>query len=243
MDRRLLAPKWLLAHTAVLALAGAFVSLGVWQLDRLGERKAVNEVGAERFALDPVPFGSLEGESPDAIEYRRVTVSGRVLSDREVLVRSQTYLGSAGYHLIVPVSHAGGSVVLINRGWVPLGTEVGTTDHGTDDGQTLTVQGWIHTTQERRGVGPVDEAEGVLEVMSRVDIERIEQQMAPGVAVADVYIVELGEEATKPPFPIDPPDFTDEGPHLSYAVQWFGFTLVLMVGYIFLARSRLRASA
>ncbi len=78
--------------------------------------------------------------------------------------------------------------------------------------------------------------------MNRVDIDRIEQQTDPGVDLADVYIVEMGEWGSSPPFPIDPPDFSDEGPHFAYAVQWFGFTAVLAIGYVFLTRRRLKTS-
>lgn len=242
MDRRLLSPKWLIAHTFVGLLAAVFFFLGSWQLDRLEERRETNRIGAERLAMEPVPFETIEHEDPETIEYRRVTVTGRVLNQREVLIRSQTYLNTAGYHLILPISHRGAAEVLINRGWVPLGTEVGMTDHDIAGDLTITVEGWIHLTQERPSLGPEDSREGTLTVMNRVDIDRIQQQTNPRVDIADVYIVETEEQETGPPFAVDPPDFSDEGPHLSYAVQWFGFTAVLAIGYVFLARRRLKTS-
>ncbi len=239
MDRRLLGPKWIVAHLSVGVLAASFITLGLWQLDRLEERRETNRTGSERFSMEPVPFETIEDEDPESIEYRRVTVVGRALSTSEVLVRSQVHLGTAGYHLIVPISHRGDAGVLVNRGWVPLGTEVGTTHHGQDLSMWLKVEGWIHLTQERPAIGPQDPPDGILSVMSRVDIERVQQQTDPSVDIADVYIVEIGEWGSEPPFQVEPPDFADEGPHLVYAVQWFGFTAVLAVGYVFLARRRL----
>jgi surfeit locus 1 family protein len=36
------------------------------------------------------------------------------------------------------------------------------------------------------------------------------------------------------PIPPSPPDFSDEGPHLAYAVQWFSFAVIGLVGYVLL---------
>ncbi len=241
MDRRLIHPGWLAAHLVVLVIAVLFVRLGMWQLDRLDERRSVNSVIADRFTKEPVEFESLERSDPQDIEYRRVTVSGRALTDAEILIRSQVHRGVSGSHLVLPVSHRGGGAVLVNRGWVPLDTDVGSVDHGLDPQHELSISGWIHRSQERRGLGPEDPADGVLTVMSRVDIDRVQQQVDPRLELADVYIVEIGELGSGPPFAAGPPDFEDDGPHLGYAIQWFGFTVILVVGWYFLARQRLRA--
>jgi surfeit locus 1 family protein len=45
--------------------------------------------------------------------------------------------------------------------------------------------------------------------------------------------------AAEPPLtPVPPPDLDDEGPHLSYAVQWFLFAGVAAVGYPILLHRR-----
>lgn len=240
MDRRLFTPKWLIAHLTVILIVAGFARLGLWQLDRLEERQAVNAIGTQRLAMEPVPFESLEHEAPEEIEYRRVVVRGQPLAPDEVLIRSQVHLGAAGYHLITPLSYAGSSAVLVNRGWVPLGTEVGTVESGAVEGVT-TVEGWIHPTQERPPLGPEDAADGRLTVMSRVDIDRVARQV--DYSLANVYIVAIGERGSDPPFPVKPPTFDEEGPHLGYAIQWFAFSLIAGVGYGFLARQRLQSSA
>lgn len=240
MNRRLLSAKWVVTHLVVVALTVSFVLLGMWQLDRLEERRETNRVGSSRFAAEPVAFETLADAEPSTIEFRRVHVTGRVLGASEVLIRSQVHQGIAGYHLVVPVSNEAGSGVLINRGWVPMETEIGEIDHGTDEGGVVTIEGWAHLTQERPALGPADPAEGRLVVMNRIDIGRIQYQVEPEVDLADVYIVETGQAAAAPPFPLDPPDFEDEGPHLAYAVQWFGFAMILGIGYVFLMRRSLR---
>jgi surfeit locus 1 family protein len=57
--------------------------------------------------------------------------------------------------------------------------------------------------------------------------------------LAPVYIVLEGDASTELPVPLPPPEFEDEGSHLAYAIQWFGFTLIAVVGYGFLLRKSL----
>lgn len=238
MDRRLLNPKWLFAHLVVAIVVVVFVNLGFWQLDRLEERRTLNAAIAQGLSREPVPLETLEDEPPGEIEYRKVTVSGEFLAIDEVLIRSRVHRGTAGYHLVTPLSRAGSSAVLINRGWIPLGVE---TDSPAAPSEPITLEGWIHLTQERPPLGPEDPPGGILDVMSRVDIARIADQV--DYPLASVYVVVIGEQGFELPVPVAPPNFDDEGSHLAYAIQWFAFALTVLVGYGFLARRQLRESA
>lgn len=243
MDRRLLRPRWLLAHAVVLAVAVVFVSLGFWQLGRLEERQLENELGEQRLNSEPAPIDVVleSTDHLDSLQYRRVTVTGEFDPANEVLIRSQVYQASAGFHVITPLVPESGEAVLVNRGWVPLNfDEVPVTEAPPPSG-TVTVEGWVEPTQERPTFGPQDPGEGRLVALNRVDVGRIEQQ-AP-MSLAPVYVVEIAEQTAEPPVPVEPPDFEDEGPHLAYAIQWFGFTIIGLVGYYALARRQLRQSA
>jgi surfeit locus 1 family protein len=72
--------------------------------------------------------------------------------------------------------------------------------------------------------------------MSRVDLDRIESQLP--YPIAQVYLVETGER-DQPPIPVELPDFSDEGPHLAYAIQWFAFAAIGVIGYLALLKRRL----
>jgi surfeit locus 1 family protein len=98
----------------------------------------------------------------------------------------------------------------------------------------VTVEGWVHLTQERGPIGPRDPEEGRLTTMNRVDIARIQQQVP--YPLDPVYLSMLGEQSEDQPMMVDAPTFDDEGPHLSYAIQWFGFAVVGVVGYWMLIR-------
>lgn len=234
MLRALRQPRWIIATVVVVGLAVLFVRLGFWQLDRLEERRMIHSVGEERINSAPVPVDSLTGPNHDlaSIEYRRVFLTGEFDPSREVLIRSQVELGQAGFHVITPLIIDDGSAVLVNRGWVPLSMDSTPVEAAPELGAQR-VEGWVHLTESRGSFGPEDAA-GELDVLSRVDVARIEQQLPYGVA--PFYVVAVGEESDEFPVPVDEPDFTDEGPHLGYAIQWFGFAVVGLVGLYFLLR-------
>jgi surfeit locus 1 family protein len=228
-------PKWVVATLVVVLLAAIFVRLGFWQLTRLDERQAENALGEQRLAIAPVALADLlatAGEDLSSIEYRPVIVTGAFDTEEEVLIRSQVELGQAGFHVITPLRSDQGSV-LVNRGWVPLIMDAPPVDAVAPAGP-VDVEGWIHLNEPRPRFG-AEEPAGHNDVFNRVDIDRIASQLP--YEVAPVYVVAMGDD-TELPLPTDPPDFSNEGPHLGYALQWFGFALVALVGFFFLVRKK-----
>jgi surfeit locus 1 family protein len=230
------------AHIVVLTLAVVFVSLGFWQLRRLDERRLTNMVGQARFEAEATDvFDLLEGAGDDigSLEYRRATVTGQFLPEDEVLIRSQVHQGVAGFHVITPLVGERGTI-LVNRGWVPLGLDqVPVVDAPAPEG-VVTVEGWLRPSQTRGALGPQDPPDGRLVTLNRVDIERIEAQVP--YELAPIYLSMLGEQEEGRPILTAAPSFDDEGSHLAYAIQWFGFALVGVVGYIMLIRRNTRRS-
>lgn len=241
--RWLLAPRWLVAHVVVLILAIVFVNLGFWQLRRLEERRLANTVGESRFEAEPVDIGTIieaAGDDEESLEYRRATATGMFRPEDEVLIRSQVHQGAAGFHVITPLVGEDGSATLIDRGWIPLVLDGVPVTEAPPPTGTVTVEGWVRLTQVRGSFGPADPAEGRLVTMSRVDIGRIEQQLA--YDVDPVYLSTVDIPVDELPVPPPPPTFDDEGSHLPYAVQWFSFALIGLVGYFFLIRRSGRRS-
>lgn len=232
---RLLSPRWILAHVVVAGLVIVFALLGFWQLSRLDERRQLNATIEARFDEEPVPFETLQTSTPEDIEYRRVLLSGDFMPDEEILVRSQVHNGTAGFHVITPVETNPGAGVLVNRGWVPLGLDSVPVDEAPPPTPQTVVEGWIHLSQQRPTLGR-EEPPGYLEVVNRVDIPRIQQQVS--IDLAEVYVVLSDTQSSDLPVAIDAPDFSDEGSHLSYAVQWFSFATITAIGYVFLVRRR-----
>lgn len=107
---------------AVLVLAGValFINLGVWQLRRADEKRALLDARERQAAQAPLNGLPDDGAGGDAYRYRRISVAGRYDTTRQVLLDNQVYNGRAGYQVLTPLSpKAGGCAVLVNRGWVP----------------------------------------------------------------------------------------------------------------------------
>ncbi|MGH8873453.1 MAG: SURF1 family protein [Acidimicrobiia bacterium] len=232
-----------MAHVVVLVLSVLFVNLGFWQLRRLEERRLENAVGESRFEGEPVELDALleaAGEDEESLEFRRATATGVFHPEDEILIRSQVHQGVAGFHVITPLVGEDDSATLVDRGWVPLVLDqVPVTEAPPPEG-VVTVEGWVRPTQVRAALGPTDPGEGRLVTMSRVDIDRIRQQVP--YELDPVYLSLLGGAEDQLPVTAPPPTFVDEGSHLAYAIQWLSFALIGVVGYFFLIRRTARRS-
>jgi len=238
MYRFLFTPKWLIFHAIVLAAIVLMVNLGFWQLRRLDERKEFNATVEARYDADPVPIDELlgSGAALDEIEWRPVTASGTYLPDRSVVVVNRSQHGAAGRNVVVPLELADGRILLVNRGFVPLIVADVPDVPATD----VEVLGRVRQTQERRLGQLSDPADGVLTEVQRVDIARLSEQL-PG-EVLPMYL-DLAEsnppEVGGLPEAIAPPDLSERN-HLSYAVQWFIFSIAVAVGWCLAVRRSLQ---
>lgn len=109
---------WLSA--AALMCAG-FLALGCWQLQRLAWKLDLIERVEQRVHATPVPAPGPERwllMSAASDEYLRLTAAGLWLHSLSTRVQASTELGS-GFWLLTPLCQADGSIILINRGFVP----------------------------------------------------------------------------------------------------------------------------
>lgn len=246
--RSLLTPRWLLSHVLVAALVVLMVNLGLWQLRRLDERRAANAEAAAALAQPPVPLADVVDPAAsfadgEALELRQVVVTGTYAPEDQVLVRSRTLDGAPGLWAVTPLVVDDGTAVAVNRGWVPVSPEgaEGPAPAGSEPpAGEVTVEGVLQPTQERGRFGPTDPDDGRLTHLARLDLARLQAQVDE-----DLYPVAVQLTASDPaqagdlPVPLPLPDTGDEGPHLSYAVQWFVFSTIAAVGYVVILRRQL----
>lgn len=115
LGSREFAPR-LVPTLAMLALLGLLLGLGRWQLHRADEKRTLAAEFARGDAA-PVALPS----APEPARYARVTVSGRYLAGRQFLLDNMTHAGQAGYRVLTPLVTADGLLVLVDRGWLPVG--------------------------------------------------------------------------------------------------------------------------
>ena len=106
----------------LFAACGTFIALGTWQVERRAWKLDLIQRVEARVHAAPVTAPA-EPAWPDVNaaddEYRHVQVRGSYLAGHDTLVQASTELGS-GYWVLTPLRRDDdGSLVLINRGFVP----------------------------------------------------------------------------------------------------------------------------
>jgi cytochrome oxidase assembly protein ShyY1 len=233
-----LRPRWLVGHVLVVALVATFVSLGLWQLRRHDDRRERN---AEIAARAEVPTAPVEEVVPpgagiddvEALRFRRVVLVGTYDTGGEVLIRPRSQDGVSGWDVVTPLVLRDGRAVLVDRGFAPLAPEPSTARAAAvPPSGPVTVTGLVLPSQVRRGIGPTDPEDGTLAELARVDIARIQQQYGRELLPVHVQLETQDPPQGERQLPqVLPTPATDDGPHLSYAVQWFLFAGVGLIGW------------
>jgi surfeit locus 1 family protein len=140
--------------TALLLIAFAIlVALGVWQIERRAWKLALIDRVEQRVhaPAQPVPSpASWPTISAANDEYRHVRVSGRFLHDRETLVQAVTEEGP-GYWVLTPLKRSDGTLVLINRGFVPSERRDASTRRGGNPDGQVEITGLLRMTEPKGG--------------------------------------------------------------------------------------------
>ncbi len=231
----------LLLHTVVLLAVVAMVTAGFWQLHRLSERRERNSAISSRSRLPIAELQDLVGldanfDAGRANEYRLVRAVGVYQPEDQVLIRNRTYLGTAGFWALTPMRLQSGRVVAINRGWIPhgVGTGAPVADFAPAAGM-VEVIGLVRSTVTAAGIQQADPSEGVLTEMARPDLARLAQQLESELLPVYVQLQTQTPPAGELPIAVPPPEL-GEGSHLAYAVQWFVFATIALVGYPLILR-------
>ena len=117
---RQFSPPWW-AWLVFVAIAVIMLMLGRWQLDRAAEKVAMREAADAARDAPAKMITEINDVKAAANAYTRVQISGEWLPDRQFLWDNRTHKGRAGFEVITPMRTPDGLLVLINRGWLPLG--------------------------------------------------------------------------------------------------------------------------
>ncbi|MGB7874642.1 MAG: SURF1 family protein [Anaerolineales bacterium] len=236
--RAIFSRQWLLATVLVLAGGALCVRLGIWQLDRLEQRRAFNAHIEAMWATEPMILTGQTISDLTTMEYRAVQVSGMYDFENQIVLRNRYYRNQYGYNLLTPLLLDDGTAVLVERGWIPAdGNDSPAGWRKYDLTGRVTVQGQIRLGQAEPDLGGVPDptlapGQTRLEFWNIVNLERIRKQVSyPLLPIFVQPDVDL--EDTQPPIPFQPEIELTEGPHFGYALQWFTFATILVFGYPF----------
>lgn len=213
----------------VLGLGGAavLVSLGLWQLDRLGQKEAyIAEIDAR---ISAAPVGLPPAPDPASDRFLPVAVAGSYL-DGEILVLSGMKGVGAGYRVIAPFQTDAGPRILVDRGFVPEARK----GEAHTTGQAR-IEGNLHWPDESDSYTPEPDRDAGLWFARDVP------SMAAALGTEQILLVLARTSQTDTgvtPQPVDTSGIPND--HLEYAVTWFGLALVWLGMTAFLIRRTLR---
>lgn len=207
-----------------IACATLFVRLGFWQISRLHEKRARNEVIAAQQRTAPQPLASMPHDT-GLVRYRPTSVDGRYDYAHELVLTSRTRRGSPGVELFTPVRIGGSdTAVLVNRGWVYSPDAGSVNQIRWREGDTARVVGYVELYSADAGASTAANPRAIRRV-SRSEIEaKIPYPLAP------FYVVAIGDTTnlSHPARRLIP--VLGDGSHLFYAIQWFAFAAIALVG-------------
>lgn len=237
----LLRPNWLALAAVVLGFAYlCFTVLAPWQLGKNTTTSRANSQLEHALTAEPVPVTTLlphQDSSAPEDQWRPVTATGHYVAEAQVLVRLRVIDGVPAVEVLTPFAVKGGPTVLVNRGYVR-----------TDDGGSrlpeippppnseVTITARLRDSQPAiAGKNPFTE-NGFRQVYS-ISTDQVAQ--VTGVPLAGSYL-QLVEDQPGGLGVIALPR-RDNGPFLSYGIQWIAFGILAPIGLGYFAFAELRA--
>lgn len=231
--------RWAGYLALVIAFAIACCSLGMWQLDRRTQTLGAIAKVEANYDSTPVAIGSLLpslSSFSDDQEWLQARLEGHYLRDDQLLVRTRPLGGNPGFEVLVPFELADGSVFVVDRGWVPVGTTQDAPDSvpAAPSGEVTVV---VRLKPGEPALAGRTAPPGQVATIELAGIQKLLDR--PTYTGAYGLMVTETPPAAQRPTPLPKPAI-DEGPHLSYAFQWFVFGLLGFIGLAWAVRQEFR---
>ena len=195
--------------------------------------------GRAAYAAPAPDLGAGPAPAPDA----RAQATGTFDPAHEVLLRSQVTGGRDGDDVLTPLRLADGTAVLVDRGWIP--TPANAPVRAPVAAGTVVARGIVH------GSSPLSAQDTVTTVGSRLSLPRVDLARIGQTLPYSLRPVWIEAQSLQPaPAPDAPqlpqPPAPDPVNHMEYAVEWFAFALIPIIGWpivlVRIARRRERVS-
>jgi surfeit locus 1 family protein len=229
----------------VLVALCVLLSLGTWQVERKAWKEALIESMSRRLAAAPAELPARErwgGLDAAETEFRHVAFPAEFLPNEEALVYTS---GSAfrgdvsgpGYWVFAPARLTGGSLVVVNRGFVPEGRQNPSTRAEGEVAGVVDIVGVLRWPEPPGLFTPNDDP------ARNIWFTRDQTAMAAAKKWGTVAPFYVEQEA--PPAPGGLPQVGKVVPklpnnHLGYAITWYGLALMLVGVFGFWLRARRR---
>lgn len=215
-----------------VVLAAICARLGIWQVSRLHQRQARNALVRSRLDSAEVDIAALPGDS--TARFRRVRVTGTPDYEHQLIWAARIHNGSPGVNFLTPYRIPGrDSAVLVDRGWI-YAPDGATVDESKWRDTATTLTGFVELYPDAKGATFTSRPR----ILSRLGYDIVAKSVP--YPIAHRYVAMIGDSVMAPDriarLTLPP---LDEGPHFSYAIQWFSFALVALIGAgLVVSRSR-----
>lgn len=220
----------------VLFMLPVLASLGFWQLDRAAEKEQLQSAFAAQMAAPAAPL-STEQLTASEQKYLKVSVSGQLVDgDQQFLLDNRVHKGQAGYEVLVPLLLEDGGVLLLNRGWLPVGASRDIKPEVSTQGQSISIDGIAALPPQRFNLGEALLAEDSWpRVLQFEDFSAIGELLGLKLIPRILQPSEEGDWAFERIWRA-----VEKGPtqNYGYAVQWFALTLALALLVLFVCLKR-----
>jgi cytochrome oxidase assembly protein ShyY1 len=225
-------PRWLGLAAVTILMSVLFWWLGTWQWGRWEDRTARNEAMDAALAASPAPLASVVPDpaalSPGA-EYRSITAAGQYSAKGQVLQRNPD--GRSGYAILTPLVLQDGGTLLVERGFVPANPTDATrpAEDVTPPAGPVTVTARLRTPDE---ASDRTAPEGQVYAVTPSTI--LVGEPEPVYTAYGELVDQL--PAPDPALELPVPPSSGWGPNLFYAIQWWMFIVIAVIGYVVLLR-------
>lgn len=233
--------KWIFSTLFVVIGVLILIRLGIWQLNRLAERKAFNQHYIDQISAPTIQLNSDFVPNLTEMEYRSVEVRGYYDFSNEIFLQNQAWQNQPGYRVVTPLQIYGTDrSVFIDRGWIALDDKDNINQINANFSGLQEIKGIIRLSksgsdfQSKSNPDENNKTDFFLNIDLSVLNQRINGDVLP------VY-VQIGEDNDdlKPYSELSEIEIS-EGPHMGYAIQWFFFASLLGLGYPFFVRKQLK---
>ena len=231
----MLSARWIGFAVFVIVLAALCTRLGFWQLHRLEARLDRNDVITKHFSTDPVPVERAvpAGATVDrSTEWTRVTATGTYDVSQQLTVKFTTRDGAPGVDVVTPLVLPDGSAVLVDRGWKETQNNVRRPDVPPPPTGQVTIEGWLRQ-DNGAGSDAVVPSDGQIRAISSTALAKV----MPYDLTNGYVNLQAGTPQPTSELAPEPRPELGQGPHFFYALQWWFFALLAIVGYFWFARA------
>jgi surfeit locus 1 family protein len=211
---------------AVLVLIG----LGVWQIERLQWKEGLIAQRDRMVAAAPIaPPQTLDDAR--ANEFRPVVDDGVLLNDREIFLAASSESGGSGYQVLTPLREAGGRIIFVNRGFIPLELKDPAKRAAGQLSGAVRITGLLRIAPAKKPSFFLPDNRPDLNLWFWVDLPAIEK--ATGIENAAPFYIDSDKTPNPGGWPrggVTRLELPND--HLQYAITWFALAIALSVIYV-----------